>query len=279
MKKIVSLLLVLVMVLSFAACGSGSKKETMKVALSPDFAPFEFVDASKTGQDAYVGFDVSLAKFIAKELGMELEIMPMSFDACQVAVEVGTVDMAISGFVWSEKREENFNLSDFYFVGTDGKQTLIVSKDKESTFTSLDQFSGMKVAAQDASLQFDLCTAQLPADCEVIKIIDINTALLQLINGDFDAIAVPESVGETLISSHKDEIGFCGTDFFVDPKQDANVVLLQKGDDELTEKVNAALAKAYEAGYYVTWEQEAKELANGANAQQISYDDEGNVIA
>ena len=278
MKKIISAILVAIMVLSLAACGNGgSNGKTLKVATSPDFAPFEFVDASKTGQDAYVGFDLSLAHFIADELGMKLEVMPMSFDACQVAVELGNVDMAISGFVWSEKREENYNLSDFYFVGTDGIQTLIVPKTAEGTYTGLDQFSGKKVAAQDASLQFDLCNAQLPADCEVVEIIDINTAILQLINGDFDAIAVPGSVGETLINSHKEELGFCGVNFVVDPKQDANVILLQKGNDELTQKVNAVLAKASEAGYYVTWEQEAKELAGTGNAQEVTYDDEGKV--
>ena len=80
MKKIVSLILVACMLFAFAGCGA-SGKEVLKVALSPDFAPMEFVDVSKSGQDAYVGFDVTLANFIADELGMELEIVPMSFNA------------------------------------------------------------------------------------------------------------------------------------------------------------------------------------------------------
>ena len=46
----------------------------------------EFVDTSKSGQEQYVGFDVTLANYIADELGMTLEIKPMSFDACQTAV-------------------------------------------------------------------------------------------------------------------------------------------------------------------------------------------------
>ena len=36
------------------------------VAISPDFAPMEFVDSSKEGQDSYVGFDVFLANYIAE---------------------------------------------------------------------------------------------------------------------------------------------------------------------------------------------------------------------
>lgn len=142
MKKLLALVLALVLVLSLTACG-GAKNGTLKVALSPDFAPMEFVDGSKSGQDSYVGFDVDLAKYIADELGMELEIMPMSFDACQVAVEVGTVDMSISGFSWTETRAANYNLSDYYYAGdNETEQTIITTKDKEGTFKTAADFSG-----------------------------------------------------------------------------------------------------------------------------------------
>ena len=277
MKKFLSLLLVLVMVLSFAACGE-SKGETLKVALSPDFAPMEFVDGSKSGQDSYVGFDVSLAKFIAGELGMELEIMPMSFDACQVAVEVGTVDMSISGFSWTETRAQNYNLSDYYYAGdNESEQTIITTKDKEGTFTSAADFSGKTVAAQTASLQLDLCNDQLPEDCKIVEVGDLTTALLQLMNGDFDALAVADGNGEVFINAHPDEVAKSGFMFEIDPRQIGNVILLQKGADELTAKVNAALAKAFDAGYYGTWYDEATALAKGETAQEVSYDDEGNV--
>ena len=53
----------------------------------------EFVDSSKTGQDQYVGFDITLAKYIAENLGVELVIEPMGFDASQTAVYTGSVPM------------------------------------------------------------------------------------------------------------------------------------------------------------------------------------------
>ena len=82
MKKLIALALVLLLGL-LTACGR--KDDVLKVAMSPDFAPMEFVDLSKTGQAQFVGFDVRLAEYLAKELGRELEIVPMSFDACQTA--------------------------------------------------------------------------------------------------------------------------------------------------------------------------------------------------
>ena len=47
--------------------------------------------------------------------------------------------------------------------------------------------------------------------------------------------------------------------------------------NELTEKVNAILAKAYEAGYYGEWYAKALELAGAETAADVSYDDDGNV--
>ena len=96
MKKLIALTLALVLCLSvFAGCqpAADSDKPVLKIALSPDFSPMEFVDPSKSGQDKFVGFDVSLSKYIAQELDMTLEIMPMDFDACQAAVASGKVDI------------------------------------------------------------------------------------------------------------------------------------------------------------------------------------------
>ncbi|MBQ8789544.1 MAG: transporter substrate-binding domain-containing protein [Oscillospiraceae bacterium] len=277
MKKIVSLILVACMLFAFAGCGA-SGKEVLKVALSPDFAPMEFVDVSKSGQDSYVGFDVTLAKFIADELGMDLEIVPMSFNACQVAVETKSVDMSISGFSWTEQRAENYNLSDYYYAGdNETEQVIVTTKENEGKFTSAADFSGLKVAAQTASLQLDLCKSQLPEDCEIVEVGDLTTAFLQLKNGDFDALALATGNAEVFIANNPNDVAMSGFIFEVDPKYTANVILLNKDSDDLLAKVNEILAKAYENGYYDVWYEEALALAEGENAADVSYDDEGNV--
>lgn len=279
MKKLISAVLVLAMLFAFAGC-NGSKKETLKVATSPDFAPMEFVDSSKKGQDSYVGFDITLAKYIADAMGKEIEIVPMSFDACKVAVEVGTVDMAISGFSWTEDRAKNYNMSDYYYAGdNETEQTIVTTKENEGKFTSAADFSGKKVATQTGSLQLDLCKEQLPADCEIVEIGDLNTAFLQLKNGDFDAIAVAVGQAKVFISNNEDSVALAGFDFEVDPKSVGNVVLMQKGADELTAKVNEILAKAYSEGLYEQWYNEALALSGVETAQEISYDDNGSVAS
>lgn len=279
MKKIISAILVFAMLFAFAGCNQ-SKKEVLKVATSPDFAPMEFVDSSKKGQDAYVGFDISLAKYIADGLGKELEIVPMSFDACMVAVETGTVDMGISGFSWTEDRAPNYNFSDYYYAGdNEAEQTIVTTKENEGKLSSAADFSGKKVAAQTGSLQLSLCKEQLPADCEIIEVGDLTTAFLQLQNGDFDAIAVAVGQAKVFISNNEESVALSGFNFEIDPKSVGNVVMMQKGADELTEKVNELLAKAYADGLYEKWYNEALELSGVDTAIEVSYDDNGNVAS
>ena len=280
MKKIIALVMALAMLSSlFVMTGSAEEKAEVKtvtpgvltVATSPDFAPMEFVDATKEGQDMFVGFDVTLAKYIAERLGLELMIMPMSFDACQTAVYAGTVDMAISGFSWTEERAENYNISDYYHAGDNEDQQLLITLasngDKYSTAEGL---KGAKIGAQNASLQQSLTTEQLP-DNELVLFTDLGTAVLQLKNGDFDCIAVAKGNGDAIIASNP-EIAQSGFFFEVDEKYTGNVVLLQKGNDAMTEAVNEALDASKDE--WNTWYEEAKAISG----IESSYDDEGNAV-
>ena len=278
MKKLFTLLLAVLMVAAlFTGCGKSSEN-ILTVATSPDFAPMEFCDVSKTGQDQYVGFDIMLAKYIADELGMELEILPMSFDSCPTAVTSGKATLAISGFSWMEDRAANYNLSDYYYAGdNETEQVIITLKDKEGQFASVDDFAGMKIGAQNASLQEQLCQEQLPG-AEIVTIGDLSTALMQLKKGDFDFIAVAKGQADVFLSNDPD-VALSGFEFDVDPKYVGNLVILKKGDDEMTEKVNAILAKAEAAGLYAEWYEEAEILAGSKDAQEISYDDNGSVAA
>ncbi len=278
MKKMFALLLAVLMVAAlFTGCGKSSEN-VLTVATSPDFAPMEFCDVSKTGQDQYVGFDIMLAKYIADELGMELEILPMSFDSCPTAVTSGKATLAISGFSWMEDRAANYNLSDYYYAGdNETEQVIITLKDKEGQFASVDDFAGMKIGAQNASLQEQLCQEQLPG-AEIVTIGDLSTALMQLKKGDFDFIAVAKGQADVFLSNDPD-VALSGFEFDVDPKYVGNLVILKKGDDEMTEKVNAILAKAEAAGLYAEWYEEAEILAGSKDAQEISYDDNGSVAA
>ena len=247
------------------------EKGVLTVSLSPDFAPMEFVDTSKEGQDQYVGFDVTLAKYIADQLGVELQIEAMEFSACQAAVQMGRVDMSISGYSVTPEREIAFDFSDFYYAGdNETNQCIMVLKDNLEKYSTAESFAGAQVGAQLASLQYNLLTEQLP-DAVPVEISDLNTAVLELISGKIDALCVAKGNGEAYMANY-DSLALSPWEFTV--TDDGNVVLLPKGEEALQAKVNEILATAYEAGYYGPWYDEAKELAGMPTASEVSVPEE-----
>ena len=280
MKKIIALALATLMVLSlFAGCGNTGFKMVsdgkLTVAISPDFAPMEFVIFAEDGTSQYAGFDVMLAEYLAKEMGLQLQLMPMDFGACQTAVQMGTVDMSISGFSKTAERAENFCLSDFYYAGdNETEQVLITLAANEGLYTTAESLAGKKVGAQTASLQYNMCANQLP-DTEIVIFTDLTTGLLQLQNGDFDVMAVAGGNADAMIANNSGIIK-SGFEFVVSSDEENNVILLNKNATELTAKVNELLAKAYESGYYGEWYAKAEELAG--IGVEVSYDEQGNAI-
>ena len=297
MKKLFAMLLALVMTMSLMACGAqptaandtdgdaagddaavtepANALEKIKadgvltVALSPDFSPMEFVDSSKTGQDQYVGFDITLAKYIAENLGVELVIEPMGFDASQTAVYTGSVPMSISGYSWTEDRAENYELSDYYYAGeNETRQALLIKKENADKYTSPEDLAGQDVGAQNASLQMQLVTEQL-TDANPISIGDITVGVMELKSGNIEALAVAYGNAEMIVDANPDLV-ICTWEFDVKAEYSANVIMMQKGETELLDAVNAILAQAKEANLYDGWYKDAVELGKSENAQELT---------
>ena len=244
----------------------------LHITLSPDFAPMEFIDSSKDGQEQYVGLDVFLAKYIADYIGVKLVIEPMSFDACQTAVYTGSVPMSISGYSWTEERSENYEISDYYYAGdNETEQVILIKKTDADKYTSAEDFSGVDVGAQNASLQMNLLTSQLP-DANPITIGDLGVGVLELQNSSIEALAVAKGNAEMIIDSNPD-LMICSWEFEVAAEYEANVILITKGETALLNIVNEALAKAYADGLYGTWYEDAVALAKSENAAEVSVED------
>ena len=267
MKKGMALTLALMMAASsMMGCGKKAESKLEKIkadgkivmATSPDFAPYEFEDIS-SGETVYAGADIELGKYIAKSLGVELEIQAMDFSAVQAAVTSGSVDMAISGFSKTPDREESMGLSNFYSAEEDdGKsQGILVRKEDAASYTSAESFSGKKVAAQNGALQQNLVTTQLP-DATMETIININDAIMMLQTGKVDAVAVATSVGESYVENYP-ELVMC--DWHFEMEDEGNVVAVTKGQDELLAEINKAVDSCMEQGLYKQWYDECTELA------------------
>ena len=129
MKKIIALVLALVMVAAcLTACG-GAKGATLKdvqkagklmVATSPDFPPFESLEGGKV-----VGIEVDILELIAKELGVELEIVQMDFDSVLIGIQAAKYDCAMSGITVTPDRQKNMLFTDPYY---NAAQVIVVAE-------------------------------------------------------------------------------------------------------------------------------------------------------
>lgn len=123
MKKIIVLALALIMALSvFAGCGAAQKNELV-MATNAAFPPYEFKDGDKI-----VGIDAEIAEAIAKKLGMELVIEDVDFGAVLTGVAEGKYDMGMAGITVTEDRKKNMDFSDTYATGI---QVIIVKDGSE----------------------------------------------------------------------------------------------------------------------------------------------------
>lgn len=96
-------------------------KDQLVVATNAAFEPFEYMD----GED-YYGIDMEIAAMLAEELGKELVIQNMDFDAVCLSVGQHKCDIAMAGLTVNEEREEYVTFSDSYY---EASQKLIVKGD------------------------------------------------------------------------------------------------------------------------------------------------------
>ncbi len=258
MKKLLVLSMVLAMLftVSGALAAPANRLEKIKadgklvVATSPDYAPYEFLD----NDGNVVGADMDLAKFIAAELGVELEMQAMDFDTVLAAITTGKVDLALAGLTPNSERAEFMDFTDVYY--NDGSQVILILKENAETLKTLADFSGKAVAAQNGTLQLELVTSQLP-EAKLTTIVKIPDAILMLQSKKVAGVALASVVAEQYLANYPNLV-LCETPFDHVAEGVAGAVV--KGETELLEAVNAALLKVIEGKMYDEWIFAANEL-------------------
>ena len=268
MKKIVKLF---VLVMAFVcACGlTACKKNVLDdikekgkivITTSPDYAPWEFIDPSKTGQDQYVGADIELMKYIANKLGVELEIKATDFDTTLALLQTGAADLAISGFTYKAERAENYEMSIPY--DGEGSQGVLVLTENVSKYGNLEALNkeGVKVAGQNGSLQADYVGEYLP-NVTLKKITKIADGILYLNSGEVQAMAISSTAAESIIAQNPGKYTYLEDTFPVPEEETQLFVLAQKGQEDLIAAINEILEEVVEKGLYKEWMEEATVLA------------------
>lgn len=135
--------------------------------------------------------------------------------------------MSVSGYVWTEERAENYEISDYYYDGDNKIEPVILIRAADAEkYTSAEDFDGVDVGAQNASLQMQLVTSQLP-DANPVTVGDVGTGVLELQNGNIEALAVAKGNAEIIMDANPDLV-LCPWEFTITEETEAFVILITK---------------------------------------------------
>ena len=266
MKKIFAIVLALAMILSCTACGGSSKAKGdlleeikaqgyIELCTEPYFAPFEFVDPSKTGDDQYVGVDIEIAKYIAEKIGVELRIVPLDFTAVLAGIADGKYDMAISAIAYSPSRAEAMRLSNVYKPNSGGYGFLTRTEDVDK-YSSVEDLKDAVVITQSGSVQESLYNQNVKACKEFKLVANMTDGYLAVAEGKAD-VCICSTESAQLYAEANGGLAIPDFRFEVDPNMNGTVVAMPlKGSESLLEVVNEAIAELNAQGKIDQWNEE-----------------------
>lgn len=228
-------------------------KGKLVVGTEAQYAPYEFKDFDAN----FVGCDMWLAQQIADSLGVELEIVDMSFAGIIPAVQSGQVDLGIAAFTNTPERAEEIDFSDLYETSA---QLLIVKTGNADTYSTKEALAGQKVGAQKGTIQSQLIQSALP-DSELFELEKYPALALEVQNGNIAGLVVDQAVGESLIANSNGELEVSNFEFSAEEASFGKSVVIAKGNEDLVAAVNEVVNKVTSDGSYQAAYDEAVALA------------------
>lgn len=266
MKKMVTALAVILMTVALTACGADPKNENggapageeqpkMKIVLgtSADYAPYEF-HKMIDGKDQIVGFDIEIAKEIAKDLGAELEIQDMDFSGLLLALNADKVDFVISGMTPDEKRKKEVDFTDIYYMAGQG---VLVKAGEEGNYSSLEDLKGKKIGVQLGSIQEGI--AQEIEGAKLTSLAKIPELVMELNSGRVDALILEKPVAQQY-DDKQDKIMMSGIEIEQPEEEAGSAIAVKKGNKELLDNINKTLERLKANGDIDRFVIEANEL-------------------
>lgn len=275
MKKMIAFLLAAILVLGCTACGSKKDegndrlaqikaKGYIELCTEPYFAPFEYVDPTKTGDDQYQGMDLEVAKYIADKIGVDLKITALDFTAVLAGVADGKYDFAVSAIAYSPERAEAMRLSDVYYATNTGYGFIVRSEDV-GKYTDIDSLKDAVVITQSGSVQEALYNQYVNGACKEFKLVaNMTDGYLAVSEGKAD-VCICSTASASLYAQANGGLDIPDFRFEVDPNMNGVCVAMPtEGTESLAELINQCIAELNESGkpeeWYSQYESAAAEL-------------------
>lgn len=244
------------------ADGVGAVKAAGKLVLgtSADFPPYEF-HMEEGGEDTIVGFDVEVAKEIAEDLGVSLEIKDMNFDGLLAALDSGTVDMVVAGMSPTDERKLAVDFSDIYYMAD---QTVIVRASDAGTYSTIESLKDAMIGAQKGAIQVGIAKTKIKgmddetqSHDQIKELPKLGDLVLALKNGNIDAVVVETAVAAAYVRANPD---LALAPFTFPDEAGGSAIAVKKGNAALVAALNATLARLAATGAVEAYVAEANAL-------------------
>lgn len=273
MKKIIAFLAVLVLATSVFAAGQADVSAMEKIkangkiilGTSADYPPYEF-HALIDGKDTIVGFDISIAQEIAKDLGVQLEIKDMNFDGLLAALVSGNVDFVISGMTPTEERKQNVDFSDIYYEAVHG--AVIRKADVAKYGSNPASLKNVMIGAQKGAIQVGIAKEQIKGvtgaalDNNHPQIKELGTLpdlIMEVKNNKIEAVIAELPVAKAYVAANPDLVL---ADFTFQDTEGGSAIALKKGNADLVAAINATIARLVAEDKITTFVGEASLMAD-----------------
>lgn len=229
MKKLLALLLAVVMVFSFAACGKDQtdlekiQDEGKIIVGITEYAPMDYMEDGK-----WVGFDAEFAEAVAKKLDVEVEFKVIDWDNKFLELSSGAIDCIWNGMTITDEVKKNTSCSNPY---AKNEQVVVMAKDEADKYKDADSMKDLKFAVESGSAA-EAVAGDLGLDFVAVKA--QSDALLEVESGSVDACIIDITMAVSMTGK--------GTSY-EDLAQSASLtkeeygIGFRKGSD-LTEKIN-----------------------------------------
>ena len=238
-KRTVLLMILAALLLTGCSSGAGGQDDHLArikaagkitVATEGAWSPFTYHD-EKTNE--LIGFDVEVAKEIAKRLGVEAEFAEGDFDGGLTGVSSGTFDMMANGVDVTADRSRTFDFTDPYAYD----RAVIVTAAGNADITSFADLKGKTTANSVGSTY-----AQMGEDngATVVNVPTLGETMELVKNGTADATINANTSVQDYINTTKDNaIKVAATDSEITEY----AIPLKKGEDNdsLRDAINAAI--------------------------------------
>ena len=252
-KKWIAVALAAVLALGLLGCQQdGADDNVLTVAMECSYAPYNWTQPDdsngavpiKDSADYAYGYDVMMAKYLAEQMGMELEIVRLDWDSLVPAVQSGTVDCVIAGQSITAKRLQQVDFTTpYYYASIVG---LVKVDGPYAEAAGVSDLAGATCTSQQATVWYDTCLPQIE-DADILPAMESAPAMLvALESGRCDLVVtdMPTAMAACVAYPDMKLLDFTGTDDdFAVSEEEINIgISVQKGNETLLNALNEALA-------------------------------------